>query len=125
MTHRKLLAVFIAVIACVSVNVDAQQLGPDREATQWIQRALTEIQALKVGMNRGQLLLVLTTEGGLSTRSQRTYVYPRCPYIKVDIQFQTVGDPKRDPEGRVSPIESAEDIITQISRPYLAWSVTD
>jgi hypothetical protein len=125
MTYRNLLTVFLVVVGCVSVSANAQQVDPDREATRWIQHALTEIQAVKVGMNRAQLLLVLTTEGGISTRSQRTYVYAHCPYIKVDVRFQPVGDPNRDPEGRVSPMESAQDIITQISRPYLEWSVVD
>ena len=70
-------------------------------------------------MKRQDLLTVFTTEGGLSTRFQRTYVYSECPYIKVDVRFKTVTD------DRDGSNEDEEDIIESISQPYLAWSVWD
>jgi len=64
-------------------------------------------------MTRSDLMKVFTTEGGVSTISQRTYVYRQCPYIKVDVKFAN-----RDRE-------LPTDKIVEVSRPYLAWSVAD
>jgi hypothetical protein len=77
------------------------------------------MKAVKPGMTRGDLLKVFATEGGLSTAIQRTYLYHGCPYIKVDVEFQPVGRAARDAEGRVTIIESIDDTISKISKPYL------
>ena len=45
------------------------------------------------------LLNVFTTEEGLSTGLNRTYVYRECPYIRVNLEFEPVGRPARDAEG--------------------------
>ena len=58
----------------------------DREHTAWIADALNTIQTIKVGMHRSDLMKFFMTEGGLSTTSQRTYVYRQCPYIKVGVR---------------------------------------
>ena len=76
-------------------------------------------------MTRADLLKVFTTEGGLSTDLRRTYVYRGCPYIKVDVEFDAVGRPARDSEGRVTLLEGDRDIMTKISKPYLEWNVLD
>lgn len=91
----------------------------------WIRNSPSKIQTIQVGMTRGQLLEVFTTEGGLSTGLQRTYVFRECPYIKVDVKFSAVGRPERDAEGRVTLEESNLDIIKEISTPYLQWTVAD
>ena len=70
-------------------------------------------------MKRQDLLKVFTTEGGLSTRFQRTYVYAECPYIKVNVRFKAASD-----EGNVVA-EEPDDIIESISQPYLGWSAMD
>jgi hypothetical protein len=87
----------------------------DREHTAWIASALNAMQTIKIGTTRSELMKVFTTEGGLSTTSQRTYVYRQCPYIKVDVKFAASS---RDEE-------LPTDKILELSRPYLAWSVMD
>jgi len=91
----------------------------DRERTKWIAKALRQIKKIEPGMSRQDLLKVFTTEGGLSNRFQRTYVYSECPYIKVNVRFKAASN-----EGNVLQ-EEPEDIIESISQPYLAWSVMD
>jgi len=83
------------------------------------------MEQIKVGMTRADLLKVFTTEGGLSTGLQRKFVYRDCPYIKVDVEFEPVGRPARDRNGRVTLEEDRRDIITKISQPYLEWSIMD
>jgi hypothetical protein len=83
------------------------------------------MQAIRVGMTRADLLKVFTTEGGLSTGLQRTFVSRDCPYFKVDVEFTAVGRPNRDRDGRVTLVEGSRDIIVKISKPYLEFSVTE
>jgi hypothetical protein len=92
--------------------------GPD-EHTEWIAKSLKEIEGVKVGMTRLDLLRVFKEEGGLSTRTQRRYVYRDCPYIKVEVEFEPVGEP----ENKLS--QSPRDKIIKISRPFLEWSIVD
>lgn len=63
-------------------------------------------------MTRSDLLRVFTTEGGVFTRTHRTYVLEQCPTIKVDAEFSISGN-----EG--------DDKITQISKPYLDYPQLD
>jgi hypothetical protein len=91
----------------------------------WVAQALQKMQTIQPGMTRKDLLEVFTTEGGLSTGLRRTYVSQECPYFKVDVEFEAVGRPSRDEEGRVTLVEDNRDVIAKISRPYLQFSTTD
>ncbi|PYX84478.1 MAG: hypothetical protein DMG70_06280, partial [Acidobacteria bacterium] len=76
-------------------------------------------------ITRKALLTVFRTEGGLSTGLRRTFVSRDCPYFKVDVEFQAVGRPDRNEDGRVTLVEANEDIILKVSTPYLQFSVAD
>ena len=91
----------------------------------WVTEVLKRMQTILPGMTREALYQVFTTEGGLSTGLQRAFVSRDCPYFKVDVEFQAVGRPDRDGDGRVTLVEDGKDIILKISRPYLQFSITD
>ena len=97
--------------------------GEDHVA--WVGEALKRMQTIKPGMTRKELLTVFTTEGGLSTPLRRTFVSRDCPYFKVDVEFEAVGRPGRNSEGRVTLVEGDMDRIVTISRPYLQISILD
>jgi hypothetical protein len=80
---------------------------------------------IQIGMTRADLLKVFTTEGGLSTGLSRTYVSRDCPYFKVDVEFEAVGRPDRNADGRVTLVEDPADRIVKKSRPYLQRVVMD
>ena len=84
----------------------------DWERSQWVSSVLAWIATIKPGMTPSDLLRVFTVEGGLSTRKHRTYVLKQCRTIKVDVEFS------------ISENET-EDKITQISKPYLDYGITD
>ena len=86
---------------------------------------LEQMENIKPGMKRADLLKVFTTEGGLSTNTQRTYVSRMCPYFKVDVSFRAAGRPDKDSQGRAALMENAEDEIVALSRPYLEFSIMD
>jgi hypothetical protein len=84
-----------------------------------IENVLKECRTIKPGMTRAELSKVFTTEGGLSTPKHRTYVYRDCPYVKVDVGFT----PSSEKQGTVE--QKPSDIIANISKPYLDWTVSD
>jgi hypothetical protein len=109
------LVTFISVAAVLPAS---ESCGTD-EHTEWVAKSLKEIESVKVGMTRVDLLKVFKEEGGLSTRTWRRYAYRDCPYIKVDVEFEPIGEP----EDKLS--ESPKDKIIKISKPFLEWSIID
>jgi|HubBroStandDraft_6_1064221.scaffolds.fasta_scaffold456910_1 hypothetical protein len=102
-----------ALLLLTAATVHAQ--APDHVS--WVANVLMRMETVKPGMTREKLLTVFTTEGGLSTRHQRTYVSQECPYVKVDVAFDAAGD--------AAAIEDPLDVIRKISRPYLQFSILD
>jgi hypothetical protein len=125
-----LLAALLGAAANGAISVRATQQAnrmqaSDMDHTAWVAESLKRMQTIKSGMTRTDLLKVFTTEGGLSTGLQRTFVSQDCPYFKVDVEFEAVGRPNRDANGRVTLVEGSKDIIVKISRPYLEFSNLD
>jgi len=89
--------------------------GIDNVLSDKVGEIIEEATFLQQGNTREDLPKHFTTEGGLSTPSQRIYVSKRCPYIKIDVQFHPVNAGK----------ESSKDVIQKISKPYLELSVID
>jgi hypothetical protein len=87
--------------------------------------ALKKMETIKPGMTRARLLEVFTTEGGRSTPLHRTFVSQDCPYFKVDVTFKAAGRPSGGNDGRATSQEDSGDIIVEISRPYLQFSIYD
>jgi hypothetical protein len=113
--------VVIASTTAILASPQLGQPGISQNHVTWVAEALNRIQTIKPGMTREALLKVFTTEGGVSTGLQRTFVSRDCPYFKVDVEFRAVGRPDRDRDGRVTLVEGGQDIIVTISRPYLQF----
>jgi hypothetical protein len=129
---RLLLLVMLSGIAIRDLAPDGTRsvgsVGDDQRAQErreWVAQVLQQMETIRPGMTRKDLLQVFTTEGGLSTPLQRTFISRECPYFKVDVQFKAVGRPSRDPRWRISLDEDNRDIIVQVSRPYLQFSIYD
>jgi hypothetical protein len=122
---RKISPLFLLLLATAiapaqkSIEPTQPSSAIDWEHTKWIDSVMRSILTIKPGATRKDLLKVFKEEGGLSTRTQRTYVYKRCPYIKVDVRFAPVG---AEDNGLT---EMPEDKVITISRPYLGYSVAD
>ena len=119
---KRLLLISLISTYWMLTSARAEEVVPELQKethTQWIEKSLKKIQSIHIGMARNELSQLFMTEGGISNRYQRTYVYKECPYIKLDVGFQAIGNEK-DVLG-----ESAEDVILKISGPYLDWSIMD
>lgn len=129
MQRRRIFAVLASAAIGGANALRASPPGEQRQSSQvhvaWVAEVLKRMQTIKPGMTRQTLLTAFTTEGGLSTGLQRTFVSRDCPYFKVDVEFQAVGRPNRDENGRVTLVEGDEDIILKLSTPYLQFSVMD
>jgi len=113
-----LTASLVALTVVAVVAMASPQTGKDSH-TKWVAESLKEIETIKVGMTRKDLLTVFTTEGGISTRINQTFVFRKCPYIKVDVAFQI-----QEIDDALSGDENT-DVITSISNPYLQWTISD
>lgn len=111
-------AVGLITLVCIAPGLPSQSGGTD-EHTAWIAKSLKEMESVKLGMTRGELLKVFKEEGGISTRKWRRYAYRDCRYIKVDVEFEPAGDP----ENQIN--QNTLDKITKISKPFLEWSIAD
>jgi hypothetical protein len=128
MRQFKLLAVlFLVLIFSASYAGSSPQFSNqtqiEDEHRKWIDQVLQSIATIKPGMTRQNLLNIFGEEGGLSTRTQRKYVYKHCPSIKVDVEFSPV-DTAGDGKTRQYE-ENPDDKIIKISRPYLEYSFSD
>ena len=105
-------------------QLSALRVEPNRtpygsEQARWIRENLPELESIKVGMTRGELLKVFMEEGGISARTWQRYVYRKCGYVKVDVEFAPASDKDNTPRDR------PDDRITKISKPYLELSIMD
>jgi hypothetical protein len=126
--RRAVLLLAGAIIGGGSVVRGISMQGQEQKSQahiDWVTEVLKRMETIKPGMTRQTLLTVFTTEGGLSTGLRRTFVSQDCPYFKVDVEFRAVGRPDRDSDGRVTLDEGEEDVILNVSRPYLEFSVMD
>ena len=116
----KMVAVSMIFIFALPFGLDSRSLPADtcQNSPAWIEQVLRRVAAIKEGSSRAELEQVFTTEGGLSTRTRRTYVYKENPYIKVDVDFA----PDVSGDGSV---ENPKDRIIRISRPYLQLAIRD
>lgn len=125
---KKMPFIFLILLCVFPFIVSAQSpadSGKWKENKKCTIENLPEIQTIQVGQNRAQLLKIFNYQGGMYNGPNRTFVYRKCPYIKVDIQFEASGTTKRYAEGRERLVIVDEDKIISISKPYLEFSIID
>ena len=119
MNMKPLFATSVQPMDDNSSDSRARAAALNDEHTKWVVKCLIDMDKIKVGMTRADLLKVFTTEGGPSSPNAQGYVYRGCPYIKVRVTFQLVGNAP-DPYPY-----NPNDIILSISDPFLQFSISD
>jgi hypothetical protein len=84
--------------------------------SRWVQHVLRSIGTIRPGMTRKDLAPMLVLDGGLQFPGHGRFVYAKCDFIKVDIDFAVT-----DEGSTFSP----DDKVVKVSRPYLESPVTD
>ncbi len=123
--HVSFLALALAL--CVTSRVTANTPPKPKPEThvEWVARSLKQMQTIRPGMTRTDLLKVFHVTGGLSPIPARTFVYRDCPYFKVDVTFTLAHGEQKDATDRRRITESPKDVIKTISRPYLGPDIED
>jgi hypothetical protein len=105
----KWLAVVISIF-CVPVIPLAQSTPaqPDAALSQLVDAVLHDVATLRPGMRRSALNTLFIQDAGLQFFGESRYDYRRCPSIKISVKFKPV-----------SSEEKPDDVIVEISRPYL------
>jgi hypothetical protein len=93
--------------------------GTGSQGCDLVAEALDAASRLKAGMPRADVEKAFTLDGGMSFQDRATYTYRHCRYIKVDVEFQ-----KRDVAPDVQAF-SPEDQVSKVSKPYLAYPISD
>jgi hypothetical protein len=102
---------------------DKRQSSSDHIA--WVVECLERMLTIKPGMTRNQLMQIFSTEGGISTAKQRTFVSRDCPYFKVSVKFRRTVDSGMNGSQSELLEERDDDVITDISGPFLQFSIMD
>ena len=125
--RRNAFSLLTGTALCSAFTQEAKAVQPEStpDHVKWVLQILERMERVKPGMTRSALSAVFSTEGGVSTALQSTFVSRACPYFKVDVTFRAVGRSDKDQQGRGTKIEDPHDEILSISRPYLAYMVVD
>ena len=113
----RIVAAALLCLFCASVAV-AQQPDKQREHLDWIASAIAAAQSIHPGMHRRDLATKFGEEGGISSRTEQTYVWRECAYIKIRVHFKPISADVAN-----TYTEDPEDIITTVSDPYLQYSI--
>ena len=113
---------FLLVAALGAVALSEARPSPHGEdpsnCCQLVQDAQQASQRIKPGETRRQLEADFREDGGAQVRDETRYIYRRCRYIRVDVDFKLA--PPED-----SPADSPDDTVVKVSKPYLAYPTMD
>jgi hypothetical protein len=113
-----LLVGLVPVVLGQGTEVPCKASDVEQEHQQWMVRVLQSVADIKPGLTRNDLSKFFTGEGGLATRTQRTYVRRDCPYIKMNVMFAPASH-----GGKFD--EMPDDVIVKVSQPYLGYAHYD
>ena len=90
--------------------------------SKWLQASLEEIDTVRAGMTRRDLMKLFRAQGGIFTRTQQQFVYRKSSLIHVTVKFEAVGQPDI-----IVPEQSdiGDDKIIEISRPFIENEISD
>lgn len=117
---KSTVAFLIAV--CVFVpgleTAPRQNSGDQMERCAEVKQAIDSSLKIKPGTTRREVAKQFQEDGGANAREQTRYTYKKCMYIRINISFKPAAP-------RNSLEFSADDVVTKVSKPYLAYPTMD
>jgi hypothetical protein len=113
----KSLLLAVCVVFNFPSKAQPQPQGSDCRSCSVVERALGDLQGVKIGMARRDMERFFVVAGGMTFRNHTSYVYRDCEYLKVDVDF------KADPEAENA--FSPDDKIIGISQIVIAYPAKD
>jgi hypothetical protein len=118
----KRILLIAGAVLCIAMLSEAELRSVRQEnespSCAFVQDALRDSQKIEVGATRREIEQQWTADGGMQFREETRYLYRSCEYIRVDIKFKL----NNPPDGfEFSP----DDIVAEVSKPYLAYPTAD
>jgi hypothetical protein len=117
MKHHLWLLVVISILALPAVAESLKRQAQADSPCSVIDQALNNYQQIKAGVHRKDVERYFDREGGMQFPSATRYVYAKCRYLHVDVEFEAHG--KSD-----SPL-SPDDVVIKFSKLYVDYSAKD
>jgi hypothetical protein len=93
-------AVTAATLGCTTGigAAETDRQSEDKAHCEWLARIIKQTERIKVGMTRGDVETILVADvGGFPNPKGMRYQHPRCPYIKMDLEFElATSDNRKD-----------------------------
>ena len=115
---RKFYLVLITCALMFAILFGASPKPTNSDACVVIVDALKRIDDLTLGDSRSRLEQSFELDGGLQFRTKSRYVFKKCHFIKIDVEF--VGEGFGHDEDFLPT-----DKIVKVSRPYLEYPIYD
>lgn len=106
---------FISAVLLAGGTRDKQTQGSS--SCVLIEQALTDYQRIKIGSTRSEVERYFTREEAAQFPSTTRYVYPKCSYLHLDVDFQAKAPPGH--------LFSPDDTVIKISKLYVAFLAKD
>ena len=103
----------VAVPLAADRRADAQQPAPCSVEAE----ALSDYAHIKPGITRREVEKYFAEDGGAQFPGNARYIYPKCRYLHLDIEFSVQGSAGR--------LGSPADVVTKFSKIYLDYSAKD
>jgi hypothetical protein len=84
-----LVSVTICVLCAPLGSAPRQVAGSESSSCAVIEQALNDFQHIKVGTSRREVEKYFRRDGGMQFPGSTRYVYPKCDYIKLEVDFST------------------------------------
>jgi hypothetical protein len=119
---RKMKASMRILLILVLISIPALERGAQLEPAQdsscaLVREALNDYQHIRVGITRNEVERYFKRDGGMQFPDNTRYVYSKCPYLHLDVEFQA--------KGSTEPPFSGEDTVIKTSKLYVDYSVKD
>jgi hypothetical protein len=101
-------------VSCTSVestapNPPSTEVSDER--SEWVFKCLEDMNSLKAGCTRAEVLEKFAPCGGIATRTSQQFYYGACRYFVIDVTFKAV----QNPDDRTT--EDPSDIVVEVSKP--------
>jgi hypothetical protein len=110
----KIMAAILIVFSSLSLRGNQTLINP--EACSIALEALQKVHEIKVGDSRAVVEKNFELDGGLQISSSTRYVFKKCRYFQISVEFSTTGN-----GGKMLPTDK----ITKISKVYLEYPAYD
>lgn len=112
-----LLAVIFGFVALFA-RPTRQNVPCEETSCALVRGAMEDINHIEVGTTRREVEKHFDLDGGVQFPGNTRYLYPKCHYIKVEIEFVPT-------DSRGNELFSPNDTVTKVSQPYLAYPAKD